>query len=93
MDEIFGFLSVVGFAVGVIAWCVAAWSQVHVDREILPWARNIKGGARIGTVVMFRPELLTPKGQEHRRRLLFSLGLFCADLLILECCYLLRGHT
>ena len=81
------FLSFVGFAVGVAGCCIAGLSQLQMQGEILPWARHMNGRTRVDTFVMFRPDLLTPKGQEHRKQILFGPSLFFAGILLGTVCH------
>lgn len=77
---------VLGFAIAVVGWFIAARSQLQMGQKIKPWARNFAGGIRLDTLVMFRPELLFPEGLKHRRRLFFGLSLFLTGMLLAGLC-------
>lgn len=91
MQQILRFLTVFGLAVIVIGWCVVFWSQLQMQDEILLWARNMNGCTRINIFVMFRPDLLTLKGQKFRKRILLGLSLFFAGMLFIDICHVLGG--
>lgn len=94
MDQALSWLTRIVLAVGVVSWCVGAWSQLQMGLEIQPWAdRRLEQAhrIRIGTLAIFRPDLLTEKGQRHRHRFLIAVATFCATLLIAAICGFLRS--